>query len=458
MTSDSNGPVWHPPLNSDSNNGENIGGNTEGASGADAANMSDNAPQVPPTPPAPPVPPAFPAGAPTPPPAPAAAPMPPAPGAPVQPGAPGAAPMPPAFAGAPVPPAPGVAQSGMQPGMQQPVAPQQFGGASGPQTPRQPMAPGKKRALIASLIAFGVVVLVAVAGIVTVALMNQSRDPAAVVQEYLEHIAEGRAEKANEMVDPDISSKKAEYLTDEVLGAATERIKVVSVETEEREGDRAWVSARFELEGERYEYHFELRKGPKEFLVLDTWELRDGLVQESSIYASDGSLESAQISGVDVALEGDEYWRERIIALYPAVYEVTGTENEYLAVEPVTMVVAPWAWSEAYLELTPTEAYEDEILRQVIAATEYCLTVPNNMDWQCPYLVQQRDIAEMFVVEPATHLDYLDMSTFESSWITIGVRYTDDEDDDAPTTEDVYIWGSVEWDGDTPTLTDWMFY
>lgn len=351
------------------------------------------------------------------------------------------------------PPMPGQPYPQQPVAQQQPVTPHQFGGPGG-QPPSKPMSPGAKRALIASLISVGVIAVVAIAGVVAISLMNQSRDPAIVVKDYLEHIAEGRAEAANEMVDHGYSSSDAFMLTDEVLGGATERIEIISVETDNKTGDRAWVSADYELDGTRYSEEFELRKGPNEFLVLDTWELRTPLVGETQVYAWDAGFIEPQLGGVAFELEGDEYYMERSIALYPGVYEVTGGGSEYMTVEPVTVTVAPWEWSEALLEVTTTPAFEEEILNQVREATEWCLTPPNNEDWACPYETSYGDFAEMRVLEPATHLDYLDHETFESSWITIEYRLEDEEDVE---TSDVYLWGYIEWQDGEPVIVDWYF-
>jgi len=93
----------------------------------------------------------------------------------------------------------------------------------------------------------GAVVLALGGYLTAAALVSNAGDPSETVISYLAAIADGDASAAAQIVDPDASGIDAAYLTDDVLGAATERIEVVSVTTTMREGGTAEVTAEMEL-------------------------------------------------------------------------------------------------------------------------------------------------------------------------------------------------------------------
>ena len=81
--------------------------------------------------------------------------------------------------------------------------------------------------------------------------MNSQRKPEAEVEKYLSLLAEGKAEKATEMVDPGIDNASRVLLTDDVLGSAKQRLELVDVVEESRDGNGAYVTARVP---ERYQW------------------------------------------------------------------------------------------------------------------------------------------------------------------------------------------------------------
>lgn len=324
--------------------------------------------------------------------------------------------------------------------------------------PRKPMSRGAKRGLIGGLVGAGVLVLLIVGGAIALSLMNQARDPARLVEQYLALIADGRAEAANEMVDPGLSRQESALLTDEVLAAAEERIEVVAVETLGRSGRGAEVSAVLRLDGVRFEQTFSVEPGPKEWLLLDTWVLEDSLAAPVTIESYDSQLRSAFVGGQEVELEGVDGFAERTVYLYPGVYRISAPESRYLdaSTEAVTVPVPGGRDDPIEIWAEPNRAFEDEIMRQAEEAAQHCITVPNNMAPECPFWLRRTDLTQMTVAEKPMSFDSLSLDYFDTARWYFGRTI----DGDSLLAEDWYwLQGSIEWDEQgEPHIADWDFY
>ena len=73
-------------------------------------------------------------------------------------------------------------------------------------------------------------VILAVVGVLGVTIANWTRTPEAKVREYLELLAAGKASAATAMVDPDLANEEREFLTDEVMAAASSRLEIEEIE------------------------------------------------------------------------------------------------------------------------------------------------------------------------------------------------------------------------------------
>lgn len=91
---------------------------------------------------------------------------------------------------------------------------------------RELSAKGKKRVLVA-LSAVGAVVVLVVGSLVAVNAVKAGPDR--LVGEYVQALADGDAEKALAILDPDIPNEDRELLTNKVFGAARNRIEGFSV-------------------------------------------------------------------------------------------------------------------------------------------------------------------------------------------------------------------------------------
>jgi len=101
-------------------------------------------------------------------------------------------------------------------------APSTAAGAVPP--PPAPMSPKTRRRLRTGVGVLSLVLVLVVAAVVAVHVLNSRHSPDKEVATYLNLLADGHAQAANEMVDPGVSNDKRLLLTDEALGAATSRI------------------------------------------------------------------------------------------------------------------------------------------------------------------------------------------------------------------------------------------
>lgn len=414
-------------------------------------------------PPAPPVgPPAPPVGSP---PLPFGPPAPPADGPPAPPTAPPAPPV-----GSPVPGFPGAAPSHSG-----------TGGTGGPGGPAHPGGPGpaawqpdsspaarrsKRRIITWSIVAAAVAVLAGGAA-VAVTLINDSRDPAAQVEEYLDLLERGQAAQAAKLVDPAVADDT--LLTDEVLGAADERIEVVSVETVDRTGESARVQARMSLAGEEFEHEFTVDRGAKEWLVLETWELNEPLVVEATIWLKTpmnpgASSATVTVAGAEAVL-AEKASSESVgtVFVYPAVYEVAGGDlGKFLTSEGESLVARQSGeMPEVTISAELNSAFEEEILAQAAAYADGCVrvggneVVTSNMDSACPSITRNTRLSELKVSKYPKALTDVGAKSFRTEEYEFEVRSSSaDARLDHATSS---LSGEISWKDGKPSVTDASF-
>lgn len=291
--------------------------------------------------------------------------------------------------------------------------------------PREPMSPGIKRGIIVGLSIVGLVAVLAAGAAVTVSLLNQQRDPSQTVKHYLGLLSEGRADSATELVDPGVKNSDRVLLTDEVLGAAEVRLEVVGLETIERSDEYATVSATLSLDGERFERIFSLRAGPKEYSVLDTWELEQPLLVPVVLSAE--GAEALTVGQTEVALEPTEFEDgfSKALYVYPGIYSVSGASTEYVEQSTEMLRATPEESSRGQsvtITATPSAQFETEVLQQVQARIQQCVEIPTNLDEVCPYITRDDDLAEMKVVTQPDGFEHLSLTEFVSLQGEIAVR------------------------------------
>ena len=355
-------------------------------------------------------------------------------------------------AAASVPPA-APAAPGASPAASAPAAP-----AAAPAEITPMSAASKKKLKAAGFSLLGLVVLLGL-GFGTVAYLNSQRKPEAEVQAYLDLLADGKAKKANEMVDPGVDNASRALLVDDVLGAAKQRLVVESVELEDKSDSSARVYAAYSINGERHEYTFSVDRGKKEYGLLDTWKLNDSLLVP--VHLSADRAQKVLIGKTEIPLQesGGGFFSSEGYAgdfyAYPGIYEVTAPGNDYLSAAPQQLRVNgdDMETPQASVQTTGTEKLEKLVLDEVHKFEKACVTAPTNMEEACPYQLQSTDLASFSVKTPAKSVELEGLTQFTASDTTFKYKHNDTEYTkyDEETLEKSF-YGEITWDGDKPSV------
>lgn len=261
-------------------------------------------------------------------------------------------------------------------------------------------------------------VTLAVGGYMTAAaLVSSSSDPSEVVSTYLAAIADGDASTAAQIVDPAASDTDAAYLTDEILGAATERIEVVSVSTIRREGDTAEVRAVMELGSQSFTHTFTMTRDAGAYWLLQPgWRPNAPLTVEATVSVRDSisltGVTKADLAGTELELAVRDVAgvsadsRSESFQVYPAIYDLTGPDvGTYFTVAPVELVAVP-PTATADLSVAATEALQTALLDAASAQADACVEPGTSADAACPLLLRQQDLSTTGVVQAPRNVTF----------------------------------------------------
>lgn len=265
-------------------------------------------------------------------------------------------------------------------------------------SPTAPAARRKRRVWIT----LGAVALAAGGYLTAAALVSNSSDPSEVVSSYLAAIADGDASTAAQIVDPAASGTDAAYLTDDVLGAATKRIEVVSVTTTEREGDTAEVTAVMKLASKTFTHRFKMTRDDGSFWLLRPgWRPDTPLTVEATVAVRD-SISLTGVKQVDFAATELELAvsdvpgvsadsRSEPVQVYPAVYDLTGPDlGKYFQVAPAELVAFP-PTATAAMAVAATETLQTTLVDAANVQANACVEPGTSADAACPLLLRQQD-------------------------------------------------------------------
>ncbi|WP_298865963.1 hypothetical protein [uncultured Microbacterium sp.] len=326
-------------------------------------------------------------------------------------------------------------------------------GAVGAVPEPKPLSPAAKRGLLIGLSAVGGVAVLAIAAGIAVSVLNSSRTPEAVAQQYLDAIAAGHAEAANALVDPNVPTAQRAFLTDAVMKSASDRITDVSVEREGTGGgDSASLIVTYRLDGVKQTAQLNASKGDPEFVVLDTWKLDDSLVVPVDIQI-DGQGK-ASVGGVELPFEFENGYGQATVPMYPGVYELSTEGSKYFALEQKALKVGSPDDSFQDLSFAPTDDLKEAVTKQVNDLVDTCLASAAADPDGCPFHAYTFDddtkVTWTKQGEPTVEID--DRGTQVAVEGTVVGSYTEDffgttrEQSDE---DDYSMYGDIVIDGDT---------
>lgn len=255
---------------------------------------------------------------------------------------------------------------------------------SGPAAPRP--GSGPSRALLWTVVGIvgAVVVVVAVASAVLFAV-GQGPSARETAEQYLAHIGAGEASAAMAMEAPrpEEVAKLADplLLTDEVLGAAVERISDIEiVETGMSGGSYASFDVSYTLDDERYDTTLTLDHedgawpGPGRWLVT---------APVTDVLPLTAWAPRYRVSGVELPTVAGENILG--LALYPAVYPIEAVESTFYKTDRETLVASTKIGGDDPVELGPNEHLEQEVDRKIEALLDACATQTSWRPEGCPF-------------------------------------------------------------------------
>lgn len=255
---------------------------------------------------------------------------------------------------------------------------------SGPAAQRPGSGPSKVLLWVVVGIVVAIVVVVAA---VSAILFAVGRGPSAreTAEQYLAHIAAGEASAAMAMEapQPEEVANLADplLLTDEVLGAAVERIGDVEVvETGMSGGSYAAFEVSYTLDGERYDTTLTLDHedgtwpGPGRWLVT---------APVTDVLPLTAWAPRYRVSGVELpTVTGENILG---LALYPAVYPIEAVESTFYKTDRDTLVASTAIGGDDPVELEPNEHLKQEVDRKIEALLDACAAKTSWRAEGCPF-------------------------------------------------------------------------
>ncbi len=236
---------------------------------------------------------------------------------------------------------------------------------------RPPMDPKKKKKIILfSALAAGLVLLLII-GSVAINIVNATQyGPEATVRSYLTAISQGKASKANELVDPGVTKDAAVLLSDDVLGEATALMKNAKVTKVSTRGDSAYAEVSYSVDGTAFDDVLELSKDGTQGVFFDKWKIDRPLLASVYVYTDRGTVVS--VNGKDV-----DFGKEYDLAAYPGTYEIGAPEGDFFQAESQTFVAGTGSkanYDAVELEFAPTEGLTAAVQDALNAHLDECAT------------------------------------------------------------------------------------
>ena len=298
-----------------------------------------------------------------------------------------------------------------------------------PRAPRKPLSKNAKISLAAVL----AVVLVVIIGVVGVNVINSGRTAEETVRNYAQLIADGKYDEANKVVDPGVKNNMRMLLTDKAHDGVKNAVKVESV-TQKDTGEKSklsYVEVVLRINGERSSYYVSVKQGDNEYGVLKTWKIMSPLLTTAMNFPARSEVKGYKVGSVNLTVPApQEGAAPMFFPMYPGVYnvEVQASNPEYVktSLNKKQVVVATdgrsgdgkyLSESQSGLEVKvePTDKLKSWALDQVRDKVKSCAsTSGTNMDSDCPYVVQSRDLDVLEVKSLPTSLDTFEYSTYNN--------------------------------------------
>lgn len=269
------------------------------------------------------------------------------------------------------------------------------------------------------------IVLVLVAGVVSVRVINSDRTPEAAVREYVQLIADGKYDAASKLVDPGANSYRRRLLSDKAYSGVKGAVKVNSITVQERNSSTVNVHVSLWVKDKSVNQTLQVKLDESDWLV-NNWKIATPLVTHLAITPEDEFFKSYKIGSVvvDSSLEADGKFNYLV---YPGVYnvEVQNANPEYFATSLLSkQVVVADNDDESFNESTtqidvsvePTEKLKGWALNKVQEKVKSCASETDRRDLACPFGLRLGDLNEIEVKTLPSNLDSISLYEYRNEY------------------------------------------
>ena len=268
-------------------------------------------------------------------------------------------------------------------------------------------------------------VLVLIAGVVSVRATNSDRTPEAAVREYVQLIADGKYDAASKLVDPGANSYRRRLLSDKAYSGVKGAVKVNSITVQERNSSTVNVRVSLRVKDKSVNQTLQVKLDESDWLVHN-WKIVTPLVTHLAITPEDEFFKSYKIGSVvvDSSLEADGKFNYLV---YPGVYnvEVQSANPEYFATSLSSkQVVVADNDAESFNESTtqidasvePTEKLKGWALSKVQEKVKSCTSEVDRRDLVCPFYLRLGDLNEIAVKTLPSNLDSISLYKYRNEY------------------------------------------
>ena len=296
-------------------------------------------------------------------------------------------------------------------------------------------ASGKKRVKLIGVLV-GVLVVLAIAGVVAITVVNTSRTPEAQVRKYLDLLAAGKASAATAMVDPGAPNDQEVFLTDDAMASASSLLVVEEVAADKNEdAETRQVSATLQVNGERFTHAFTVTKDKPTMGVLNNWTVKNSLAAQVSVDAQ--GYTQFTVGGVSAdAPRKLVSGKPATYFFYPGVYTFTPVApSEYVDVNTKTVAVLDGVHggtassadaADVSLEATYSDKLKEAALESAKEFLNSCASIPGNQNSECPSALNSDAVSAISIKTMPTTLEPMDLDpgVFQGQ-VTFAVTYSD---------------------------------
>ena len=346
---------------------------------------------------------------------------------------------------------------------------------------RTPMDPAKKKRIRLIAIIVGALVLLGVVAAVVFSILSRTVfGPDNQAEELLQSVQNGKASAVTDAANPNVNTGQRALLTDEVYGAAQNRISSYEVKDTEIDGDHATVHANVTQDGVTTPVDVPMVSDSRNGL-FKSWRVDDAagvpLYQTFSVEIPAGVGELT-VNEQKIAVDKQNDTHTQQFTVLPGDYAVgVASPGKYVTYggKQVAEIRAGAQSMESSMAFSRsfTPALEQDLTKQLNATLDTCAKSADFEPQGCPFEYSiygnKKDYRNpswtieryptYSVSSPSETSDEISYSTSKSGEVRLDYQYNEEWDDDEPadwkdkdTTSSIYGSGTVTVSGDKLTV------